>query len=453
MSVGISGVLRQPRSNTKYSIENIAGDGVGIDESGGRVTSITDWGAVIDALVALAGANGPCDIKTKEGTYTIPAAGDATVGKLTYLDFAPGVKLDVTGNLTKGCIVIDTANPARSDWSVTGPVEIDLNLNNGAGIYSDNAASSGGYCFSRLGGGMFINAVAATFAGVDLYNAFYMYQLPIWVKTHGVGFRYRRKTYSLHTGNLIIHEPRVTNLGSNDVIGMHIQGSGGYRALNLTEVHRLQDGGTGDDNRTGTVGIRLEDDSDITFYNCDIEGVEKGIHISDCKRMLFYSSFVWSERLAAATRAALLDGDCLGITFSGGILTTDTTGTPYEDATDALGASRHMCLLTGGIEIYPEGWILGNRTRCDKAILWSGTTFRRGYSENSETASITGAVNIKVVTHNLASTPLVVNVTPLQAGFGECWVSNKNGTTFTINFTNQPGGATWYFDWEARITG
>jgi len=68
---------------------------------------------------------------------------------------------------------------------------------------------------------------------------------------------------------------------------------------------------------------------------------------------------------------------------------------------------------------------------------------------NYGVVSITGAVNSVTVVHNTILTPTIISISPRQSGFNETWVSARNATTFTISFTNQPGGNTWYFDWEA----
>jgi len=55
-----------------------------------------------------------------------------------------------------------------------------------------------------------------------------------------------------------------------------------------------------------------------------------------------------------------------------------------------------------------------------------------------------------VVTHGLSMTPTVALVTPKQDGQGKVWVSAIDSTSFLINFDNQPGASTWYFNWYAE---
>lgn len=75
-----------------------------------------------------------------------------------------------------------------------------------------------------------------------------------------------------------------------------------------------------------------------------------------------------------------------------------------------------------------------------------------GYvTENSGTATITGAVNTVVVNHGLVTTPTRVLVTALQTGQGDYAVTARGATTFTITFVTQPGGSTWTFDWRAQV--
>ena len=95
-------------------------------------------------------------------------------------------------------------------------------------------------------------------------------------------------------------------------------------------------------------------------------------------------------------------------------------------------------------------WVLGTTSEVTWHETGASTT---QYSEHGGTVSITGAVNLVTVTHELIVTPDHAVAIPQQTGFGDCWVDTFAATTFNINFTNQPGGATWYFDWRAWIVG
>ena len=74
-----------------------------------------------------------------------------------------------------------------------------------------------------------------------------------------------------------------------------------------------------------------------------------------------------------------------------------------------------------------------------------------GYvTENKGRQSITGAVNAVNVAHGLAGTPDLVLINPEQDS-GNVWVTAKGAANFTINFDQQPGAATWYFQWYAEV--
>lgn len=74
-----------------------------------------------------------------------------------------------------------------------------------------------------------------------------------------------------------------------------------------------------------------------------------------------------------------------------------------------------------------------------------------GYvTEASGNQSITGAVNFVMFNHGLVSIPMLVLVTPVQAGYGN-WSATATATQITISFDNQPGAATWYFHWYAEV--
>lgn len=71
------------------------------------------------------------------------------------------------------------------------------------------------------------------------------------------------------------------------------------------------------------------------------------------------------------------------------------------------------------------------------------------FTMNWGNQSITGAVNSVSFNHCLIASPTLALVTPVQTGYGNISVI-ANATQITINFDNQPGGATWYFHWYAQ---
>ena len=108
----------------------------------------------------------------------------------------------------------------------------------------------------------------------------------------------------------------------------------------------------------------------------------------------------------------------------------------------------------------------GVRDNCTRKSIFenldlSGVTATRTYGavvrdsvgwveKNCGVVSITGSYTSVVVTHGLSKTPIAVLVTPEQDGQGKVWVSAIGSTSFSINFDNQPGTSTWYFNWYAE---
>jgi len=78
------------------------------------------------------------------------------------------------------------------------------------------------------------------------------------------------------------------------------------------------------------------------------------------------------------------------------------------------------------------------------------------YSERHGIASITGAVNVVDVNHELVDgtvTRYTLQIEALGNAMGAYYVSSKDQagtlTDFRITFANQPAAGTWYFDWNA----
>ncbi len=111
-------------------------------------------------------------------------------------------------------------------------------------------------------------------------------------------------------------------------------------------------------------------------------------------------------------------------------------------------------ILESGVSNYNQ-FERNTITACTIALTKIGTNsvvrFNIGYvTENRGNQSITGGVNSVSFNHGLVSTPTLVLVTPVQTGYGNISVV-ANATQITINFDNQPGGATWYFHWYAEV--
>jgi hypothetical protein len=74
-------------------------------------------------------------------------------------------------------------------------------------------------------------------------------------------------------------------------------------------------------------------------------------------------------------------------------------------------------------------------------------------TENYGLASVTGGGTTVTVSHGLAGiVPTIVLVTANTTGCGNFSVGSFAWNTFTITFTNAPGGSTWGFYWYAKWT-
>jgi len=147
------------------------------------------------------------------------------------------------------------------------------------------------------------------------------------------------------------------------------------------------------------------------------------IEIRDCNYGIVFGASVAADKLPINNEIYCIIKDSItnGVFFNDGALSVNNRFFGYVESVTTV----------AGIPV-------GTRFDCPDFI-----------THNWGTQSITGAVNTVVTAHGLAGTVNYVFVTPLQQGCGDVSVSNKGAANFNIDFANQPGGATWYFDWYA----
>lgn len=75
-------------------------------------------------------------------------------------------------------------------------------------------------------------------------------------------------------------------------------------------------------------------------------------------------------------------------------------------------------------------------------------------TEAKGTSNIASGATTRDITHGLAATPNVINVTFAEQGdndYGRWWISAAGATTFTVNVSSDPGASNLDFWWEAKV--
>ena len=75
-------------------------------------------------------------------------------------------------------------------------------------------------------------------------------------------------------------------------------------------------------------------------------------------------------------------------------------------------------------------------------------------TENEGTGQIDGESTADVITHGLRAAPTHIGIAFIEHGssdYGRWWVSDIDGTTFTLNVSSQPGVSNLSFSWEAKV--
>jgi len=112
----------------------------------------------------------------------------------------------------------------------------------------------------------------------------------------------------------------------------------------------------------------------------------------------------------------------------------------------AFGGSIHYLSYGGSISGTD-----GDSFNASSFPLSSNTTVSGPGLDAYSQVTITGAVNVVLVTHGLVSTPTYVSITGNNTLIGNSTVTVLTSTTFTISFENQPGSDVWLFYWYAKV--
>jgi len=233
--------------------------------------------------------------------------------------------------------------------------------------------------------------------------------------------------------------------------------------------------------------------SNATGYARPLNVVFSG-NTGKCARMMNFGDFVQGATLTGntlnTTDSALLGFDetdqALDIVFTGNVLTGDDVGkglvirsgnnitvsgnvlTDMADHAFLVGgaaatlnelmiANNSVNSSTAGVEF--AGGTLTNISILDNEFVGAiapiegsipaDTRIRGNKGYISENGAVTGAIATgATVTHGTAVTPTVINVTALDSGPTDVFVSAIGATTFVINYG---GGGTHVFAWEAKI--
>jgi len=174
----------------------------------------------------------------------------------------------------------------------------------------------------------------------------------------------------------------------------------------------------------GTHGIQVNGSTNITFNNC----------IS-----------VNNKRLGAGTGAGF------AVTSSADKIKIIGC-TAYKDLyTQDYGIQTGIGVTNSNIS---DNTVYGNDVAQMDIGSYAGNIIRNNHgfkTEASGFATVTAAIGSVAITHNLATTPTRVKLTPTSDTFAvRWWGSSKNSATFTISF-NATITADVTFDWEAFV--
>ncbi len=231
------------------------------------------------------------------------------------------------------------------------------------------------------------------------------------------------------------------NFRWNTIIGNDITGSADPSVVDEDGIEIYTEGATGNK----IIGNTLAD------WGGDYAQIGSAIQIGE-----FYKNYTGDgvSRNEVSGNTITLTKKGRGITINGKYNTVVGNSIERGDAdADAIG------IMEAGVSDYNK--ILNNDVitipDVDKRILRLGPNtvvhFNSGYkTEAWGLQMVTGSVNEVWVAHGLVRRPRVgfPQVTARQSGQGDYWVGFKNSTHFSIEFTNQPMGASWGFEWYAE---
>lgn len=401
--ITISGAATASPANLKllpfYTVWNDAGTYRVIADDGTEATNSANAVTAINWALASCDAGGGGLVYLKPGTYTINT-GTLNVGKTTKLigQGMMSTKLDVTAAIN--AITLDSAEE-YADLGVEG-LEIDLNGNNGHGIYASNLAKTDGICESVIQN-LYIHDVNNGYCGAYLRNIFNTHISNLRIRTAGVGLGiYCDAAKTIHYGNSTIDNLRI-GLTADNSTAIDIY-SVTYNAGNYTPLTGIS---CICGSHAGTYGLRIRGDNMITVLGGTFESAEKSISIEDSKDCAIVNAFIVSKAGAGNT-ALYLSGESIrnriiGSWVAGG----DSAATSLDDVSNPATATNSKNWSLG--TYYGEG-VMGayaGRMMFRGCQIWkTGVANPDRRSENYLAATGTGAQ--QSVAHGLGKTPTVI---------------------------------------------
>jgi hypothetical protein len=394
----------EPFNSTFYQSVNSTG-WVYQDSNASKVFNF----ALLNLSTAATGCIG--SVFVKSGTYNIDT--EIVIGQKTYFIADAGVTLNVTRDLSYGCIALWTNNVFYEDYKIQN-FQINMNNFTGDGIYASNAAGFGGMSeISNLN----IRNVKYGYWGMYLGNPFSMKMSQIDIYSNGSGIAFPQ-IKEADTGNSIFEDVYV-ELGHNDTMGIWFNSSAAKSPIILSTWTRLQVISTSYrvvDVYINGSGLGL----DMDFFCIDLEGrTDAG---SGCKGMVIDSASginIYGNH-AGVTNGIVINGTSTSILISG------LTHKAYQDLTSGLS----NITITGG-------YVWGSIT-ATPSTHWLDV---KGYTTVSY-GNQTECVNGTQIKHGLVHTPTSITLTMYGKNFinNTCWylpptVYSLDSTYITICFT------------------
>lgn len=312
-------------------------------------------------------------IYVRNGTYSVTST--VIIGKETQIICDSGVVFNVTADVT--AIQIDPSVVTPVTWGLKY-VHIQMNNHLGNGIYSAHAGQNS-ILSEPFMNDVLIDGVANGYYGIYMLDPSAMSWDTVRVQYNGTGVYFGHGNVDTGTnyGNSIFNFLDLNPTGNN-AVGLDIQGgyNGGNDSLNLAEFHRLQTypyGGYWN----GTIGVRINTERLISFYDSDLEGMSNAIILNNTHDINFYNTFSVAITSASVQKydycVRILGSSYHNLFFAG---TYTTWGVPYDDESANSGLTSVMKnVLDGGLYLYStQNNNFGNNTEIRNAYGWFNQT-------------------------------------------------------------------------------
>ena len=218
-------------------------------------------------------------IYLKPGNYDMSTG--ITIGKRTYLiGTSPETTILVATANMNSMITIDRTNVVWTDWKIAD-LQVDMNNKNGDAIMSSDADENGLQCRMALQNLRLYNTNPG-YCGINLTDVRGMDARNIRIRTPGGTGIKLRSSGGYNSGEGVWDNIIIGGAGTSNTVGIDIAGkvltNNETSASNIALWSRIQLGGTMN-YATGTIGLKIVDDFDITFYNLHAEGWETAVYI------------------------------------------------------------------------------------------------------------------------------------------------------------------------------